>query len=174
MRSRSPWAAIAPVAGALWFEPRALKPRVSLCYITGAADPLNPIEGGVPKLASGGSDSVRAKPKPPVRESIAKWVKALDCPPDPTSQSSANGVVTQTFCGSPGAQSRGRTPEVVYVAVEGLGHTWAGGKSVLPEGMVGKTSDKLGATDAIWEFFQRHARVRATDAGWRSRAAGED
>ena len=37
-----------------------------MCYITGTADPLNLIEGGVPKLASGGSDEVRGKPKPPV------------------------------------------------------------------------------------------------------------
>jgi len=31
-------------------------------------------------LASGAYDSVRAKPKPPVRDSILKWAKALGCP----------------------------------------------------------------------------------------------
>ena len=46
--------------------------------------------------------------------------------------------------------------EVVLVTVEGMGHTWAGGKSLLPESMVGKTSDKIRATDAIWDFFVRH------------------
>lgn len=46
--------------------------------------------------------------------------------------------------------------EVIYVTVPGLGHTWAGGKSLLPESMVGKTSDRLNATDAIRDFFEKH------------------
>ncbi len=156
-------AAIAPVAGALWIEPGALKPPVSMCYLTGSADPLNLIEGGVPRLASGASDRVRAKPKPPVRESVAKWVKALGCPASPASESSANGVITRTYCaGVHGASAdvHGARADVIYIVVEGLGHTWAGGRSLLPERMVGKTSDRIRATDVIWEFFQRHGRVR--------------
>jgi len=145
-------AAIAPVAGALWFDPPVFKRSVSMCYITGTADPLNLIEGGVPKLASGGSDEVRAKPKPPVRESILKWVKALDAPVTPASVSNSNGVRTETY--GPGRDGA----EVVYIAVDGLGHTWAGGRSLLPESMVGETSDKIKATDIIWDFFQKHAR----------------
>jgi poly(3-hydroxybutyrate) depolymerase len=47
-------------------------------------------------------------------------------------------------------------PQVVYITVEEFGHTWAGGKSLLPEFMVGKRSDKLKATDVIWEFFHKH------------------
>ncbi|HWP13803.1 MAG TPA: PHB depolymerase family esterase [Ramlibacter sp.] len=70
-------AAIAPVAGALWFDPPMFKHPVSMCYVTGTADPLNLIEGGVPKLASGAADKVRAKPKPPVRDSILGWAQAL-------------------------------------------------------------------------------------------------
>ena len=42
------------------------------------------------------------------------------------------------------------------MTLQGLGHTWPGGKSLLPESMVGKRSDKLKATDAIWEFFEKH------------------
>ncbi len=145
-------AAIAPVAGALWFDPPKLRHPVSMCYITGTADPLNLIEGGVPKLATGAGDSVRAKPKPPVRDSILKWAKALGCPVTPASTSDAHGMRTETYSVCMGAA------EVVYIAVDGLGHTWAGGKSLLPESMVGKTSDRIGATDVIWEFFQKHAR----------------
>lgn len=145
-------AAIAPVAGALWLEPLTLKQPVSMCYITGTADPLNVIEGGVPKLATGASDRVRAKPKPPVRDSIIKWAKALGCPTTPTSKTNTNGVTTETYC------PRHSDVEVLYIAVDGLGHTWAGGKSLLPERMVGKTSDKISATDVIWDFFQKHAK----------------
>ena len=145
-------AAIAPVAGACWLESLTLKRPISMCYITGTADPLNLIEGGVPKLVTGASDKVRAKPKPPVRDSILKWAKALGCPATPASASDANGVRTETYGPCPGGA------EVVYIIVNGLGHTWAGGKSLLPESMVGKTSDKIKATDVIWDFFQKHAR----------------
>jgi len=145
-------AAIAPVAGASWLEPLALERPVSMVYITGTADPLNLIEGGAPKLATGGSDKVRAKAKPPVRDSILKWAKALGCPATPQDTSEANGVRTEIYrpC-QDGA-------EVNYITVEGLGHTWAGGKSLLPEFMVGKRSDKINATNVIWEFFQKHPK----------------
>jgi polyhydroxybutyrate depolymerase len=140
-------AAIAPVAGACWIEPAGLKRPVSMLYITGNADPLNLIEGGVPKLATGISDKVRAKPKPPVRESIMKWAKALECSTTPTSISDVNGVRSETYglCNN--------NAKVVYIVVEGLGHTWAGGRSLLPEKWVGKTSNKINATDIIWDFF---------------------
>ena len=143
-------AAIAPVAGACWIEPGKLERPVPMCYITGTADPLNLIEGGVPKLAFGGSDKVRSKPKPPVRDSILKWAKAVGCPETPASTSDANGVRTETY--GPGRDGA----EVVYITVEELGHTWAGGKSLLPEFMVGKRSDKINATETIWDFFQKH------------------
>jgi polyhydroxybutyrate depolymerase len=136
-------AAIAPVAGACWLEKVKLERPVPMCYLTGAADPLNLIEGGVPKMLGGSSDKVRAKPKPPVRDSIRKWTEALGAPAAPTSTTETNGVHIERY----GAN-------VVYVIVDGQGHTWAGGKSLLPEFMVGKTTDKLNATDFIWEFFR--------------------
>lgn len=143
-------AAIAPVAGACWIEPGKLERPVPMCYITGTADPLNLIAGGVPKLAFGGSDKIRSKPKPPVRDSIQKWVKAVGCPETPASVSEASGVRTEAY--GPGRDGA----KVVYISVEELGHTWAGGKSLLPEFMVGKRSDKIKATDVIWDFFQKH------------------
>ncbi len=145
-------AAIAPVAGALWFDPPKFRQPVPMCYITGTADPLNLIEGGIPRLAGGGSDSVRAKPKPPVRDSILKWARALGCPASAASTSDANGVRTETY--HPCIDRA----EVVYIAVDGLGHTWAGGRSMLPERLVGKTSNAIAATDVIWEFFRKHGR----------------
>lgn len=145
-------AAIAPVAGALWLEPVRLERPVPMIYITGTADPLNLIEGGVPKLATGGWDKVRAKPKPPVRDSILKWSKALGCPVTPRATSEVNGVCTTIY------GSGGDAAEVVYITVEELGHTWAGGKSLLPESMVGKRSDRINATDIIWGFFTKHPK----------------
>ena len=152
-------AVIAPVAGACWLEPSGLERPVPMLYITGNADPLNLIEGGVPKLATGASDKIRAKTKPPVRDSILKWAKALGCPVTPASMAEANGVRTETY--GPGRNGT----EVLFITVNGLGHTWAGGRSLLPESMVGKTSDRLKATDTIWDFFKKHARIPVSWAG---------
>lgn len=146
------FAAIAPVAGACWTEVPDLTPPVPMCYLTGTDDSLNLIEGGVPRMRGGSSDPVRAKPKPPVRDSILKWARANGCPSDPKVTISSNGIRIETY-------GPGRDGAVVrYVAVDGLGHTWAGGKSILPEAMVGPRTDKLSATDLIWEFFAQHAR----------------
>jgi len=146
-------AAIAPVAGACWPVSLKLSSPVSLLYITGTEDPLNVIEGGVPRLASGQSDKVRGKPKPPVRDSIMKWAKALACPAAPANTVKNNGVSVETF------RPCSHGSEVVYITVEGLGHTWAGGRSLLPETMVGKTTDKINANDVIWDFFQKHVKA---------------
>ena len=143
-------AAIAPVAGACWIDPGTLKPPVPMLYITGTEDPLNLIEGGSPRLANGNSDAVRSKPKPPVSESILKWVKALGVSDTPASSKSENGIKIERYGG-------GET-QVTYLTVDGLGHTWAGGRSILPESMVGATSDKINATDVIWDFFRQHHR----------------
>lgn len=144
-------AAIAPVAGALWVDPGQMTRPVPMLYITGTADPLNPIAGGPPRLASGGQDRVRAKPKPPLAESISRWAQAMGCTSALETKSDAGGVRKQTCADRGGA-------EVASITVEGLGHTWAGGSSLLPESMVGASSDKIRATDVIWDFFRRHPR----------------
>jgi polyhydroxybutyrate depolymerase len=145
-------AAIAPVAGAYWPEPLTMERPLPLCYLTGTADPLNLMNGGVPKMAFGGSsDQMRAKPKPPVRDAILKWAKAIGCPTPAAQTNEANGVRIEMF-----GPSRENT-EIVFVTVADQGHTWAGGKSLLPERWVGKRTDKLNATDFIWNFFKQHA-----------------
>lgn len=142
------FAAIAPVAGALWLEPGRLRHPVPMLYITGTADPLNPVEGGVPKLLNGAYDPVRAKAKPPVMDSILKWARALGIPTE-ARVADADGVRTQSY---------GAGAEVTYIAIEGLGHHWPGGRGLLPESMVGTWVGKLRATDIIWDFFRQHAR----------------
>jgi polyhydroxybutyrate depolymerase len=147
-------AAIAPVSGALWIaKPKAAQP-VSLLYITGTADPINPMEGGAPKMASGsGFKGVPEKAKPPVREMVWAWVKLLGCAPDAKSlASSIEGITTVVHAGG-----RDGT-EVIFTTIEGHGHIWPGGKSPLPEFIVGKTTSRLSATDAVWEFFQEHPK----------------
>ncbi len=150
-------AAIAPVAGALWEKPQPLKRPVPMIYITGTDDTLNPIEGGVPRLATG-RQMGGGKAKPPVRDSILRWTSMIGCPAEPRDLSESNGVLIEKYgLGGEGA-------EVVLVKVEGLGHQWAGGKSLLPEFMVGAGSDKINATSVIWEFFTTHTLSEKKDA----------
>jgi polyhydroxybutyrate depolymerase len=142
-------AAIAPCAGALWIkQPKPDRP-VSLYYITGAADPLNPFEGGAPKFATGAaSRDMAARPKPPVREHVATWARLLGCQAEPKPTLASPGVTTLIYRGCRDGA------EVRFTVIEDHGHIWPGGRNQLPETLVGKASDKFNATDAIWEFFQ--------------------
>ena len=139
-------AAIAPVSGHFWLNTTELSRPVPLIFISGTEDPLNPLEGGEVSLPWGGTEE-----KPPIRESILKWVKLLDCPPEPNTLYDKNGVKAISY--GPGKKGS----EVVFYTVEGAGHTWPGGKGLLPERIVGKATDKIKATDVIWEFFKSHA-----------------
>lgn len=150
-------AAIAPVAGALWGKRQTLKRPVPMIYITGTDDTLNPLEGGVPRLATG-RQMGPAKAKPPVRDSILRWAVMIGCPREPRETSESNGVFTERYV------SDCERAEVVFVMVEGLGHQWAGGKSLLPDFLVGAGSDKINTTSLIWRFFTEHSLSRKEDA----------
>jgi len=140
-------AAIAPVAGSDWLdEPTPAQP-LSLLYLTGTADPLNPLAGGEITL---GAKS--AGKKSPVRELIQKWVQMLGCAPEPKTIYDRDGVkgIAYTACHG--------NAEVVFYTVDGMGHFWPGGMSHLPERVIGKSSNKISATDVIWEFFRKHPK----------------
>jgi polyhydroxybutyrate depolymerase len=144
-------AAIAPCAGACWTDELKLTGKTSLCYITGTADKLNPMEGGYPKLNFGSNDQ-GGKKKPAVQLTISKWVEALKCGNSPTNDTSKDGVRVRRY----GPSDRGS--EVEFITVDDLGHHWAGGASQAPEFLVGKNTNKIRATDAIWSFFQAHSK----------------
>jgi polyhydroxybutyrate depolymerase len=143
-------AAIAPVAGSSWDESPKPSRGLSLLYLTGTADPLNPMAGGFPKLAFGGGEQ-GGRAKVPVQEMLAKWAAALRCRADPAAGSDNDGVHTRRFVGCRDGA------EVVIITVDGLGHIWPGGENLLPEFVVGKPTNKLKATEVIWEFFRTHA-----------------
>ena len=147
-------AAIAPVSGALWItEPKIARP-ISLLCITGTADPINPMDGGAPKMASGtGFKGVPEKAKPPVRENIDQWVNLLSCAADAKPvASNIEGVTMVRYDGG-----RDGT-EVVFATIAGHGHIWPGAKSPLPEFILGKATSLLNATDFVWEFFKTHPK----------------
>ncbi|MFM7059204.1 MAG: alpha/beta hydrolase family esterase [Planctomycetota bacterium] len=145
------FAAIAPVAGTCWTEHVGPSPAVSLCYITGTADSLNPLDGGYPKLAFGGKEQ-GGQPKPPVQTFIDRWSSELNCPEQPRTDVMSGGVRRRTY--GPGRQRS----EILWITVEELGHHWPGGQSQAPEFLVGKSSRKLRATETVWDFFKTHPK----------------
>jgi len=142
-------AAIAPVSGALWTNDPRPKRSISLFYLTGKQDPLNPMDGGIPRLAIGGR-GLGGREKPPVKDHIQKWIKALNCKKEPRIIYDRDGVIGLRY------SSCNQRTEVDYYTVDEMGHTWPGGMSILPEAWVGKLTDKIKANDLIWDFFQRH------------------
>lgn len=139
-------AAIASASGTDWLDTPVSRP-VSMLYITGTADTLNPIDGGDQTFLG----RVVGK-KPSVKAQIEKWTEMLGCPSTQQVIRNKDGVTSIAY--GPCREDS----EVVYYTIKGMGHTWAGGMSTLPEFMVGETSGKMMANDVIWEFFLKHPK----------------
>lgn len=131
-------------------------PEVAMpvCLVHGTADPIVPYTGGemrVQRKFYGNALSAD--------DTVAYWVAHNHCitPPEieemPETDDELSMLVrreTYRF-GTDGA-------EVVLYVVNGGGHTWPGGKQYAGEWLIGKTCSNFDATEAIWEFFQRHRR----------------
>jgi polyhydroxybutyrate depolymerase len=117
------------------------KKPLPMLYIVGTKDPLTPIDGGDVKLPWGHRQNV------PVADMLADWAKLMGCETEPKTTSDKDGVKTVEYA----PKSSGAKLSVIYI--DGQGHNWPGGKSALPESMVGPSTDKLDATNALWDFF---------------------
>jgi polyhydroxybutyrate depolymerase len=142
-------AAIAVVAGALWVSPDLSYP-VSLCYVTGTADPLNPLDGGTPNWAG---TPIGGRAKPPVSTEVAAWANALGCSAGSKAIYDRDGVKGLSY-----APCKTNSDVVLYT-IEGMGHYWPGATGqYLPEGIIGKKVNTIFANDLIWDFFAAHPR----------------
>ncbi len=142
------FAAVAPIAGNDWLE--ELKPdrAVPVLYITGTEDPLNPIDGGEVRMRIGRRSFGQ---KPPVRQLIDRWVGLHRVVDDPRVVFDRDGARGLAYAGRSGEQA------VVYYTLDGHGHHWPGGRSLLPTWLVGPNIASLSATDTVWQFFAAHA-----------------
>lgn len=144
-------AAIGTVAGHFRGTVEGVASPVPLMHIFGTLDPLNPFDGGLVELPWG-----RTEWRPPARRSAENWARRNGWEEGPLKES-GDGLLIDRW-GMPGDPR-----EVVFVAVEGLGHVWPGGRRLLPEPLVGRSCDRFRATEALWEFFCRHRRPPAAD-----------
>jgi polyhydroxybutyrate depolymerase len=137
-------AGIAPVAGHYW--PAATTPRrpVPTLFLIGDRDPLVPLHGGRIDTPWG-----RGVEKPAVGESLRRWSERLGGPKEPTEVRDDDGVTVERF---------GDWLEAWTVA--GLGHHWPGGRGELNPRIAGPPSDRVNATEVIWQFFAVQIRKR--------------
>ncbi len=136
-------AAIAPVSGHLCLEnPQPARP-LSMLYMIGLADPINPLEGG-PTVSPWGSRRI----KPPVMDSISTWLRLIQASDEPEVMRDSDGVRQIRF--GPGETGC----EVQLHTIEGQGHEWPGAQRTLPSIISGPQTDKLNATEVIWDFFE--------------------
>jgi len=137
------FAAMAPVAGypsnILTVTPKS---SPGLFYITGAQDPLNPLDGGPIQTPWG------VNFKPPSAEVPAHWASAMGCAA-PVEVGAGADLHERRWPGCTGGRS------LHYLVIDGLGHHWAGGvKSALPERWVGAWLATPDTTALIWDFFR--------------------
>lgn len=125
------FAAIAPVAGPLFFSPCKPKVPVSVLHVHGLADPAVPYAGGpypgYPSMIF-----------PSVEEGLAAWAKFDGCAE--AAQVELQGAVTYTAY----ASCQAGTAVELYT-IGGLGHVW-------PQ------PDAWPASEKIWEFFAAHPK----------------
>lgn len=135
-------AAIAPVSAPLWIRPAHIARPVSLLFIVGTADPLNPLAGG--NVTMRGNVEHRA----PILETVSAWAVLDGCPAAFRTVASIPGVHQTVY--APGRQGA----EVVCLTIEGMKHHWPL-KSKNPSLA---QNDLIDAPTVIWDFFEKHPR----------------
>ena len=140
-------AAIAPVGGPMGTQDCSPKRPVSVIHFHGTDDDFAPFNGG---RGTGLSSTHFFS----VAHSIAAWVEADGCPPEPVTitlpDKAADGTTVRRTTYGPGRDGA----EVVLIVIEGGGHTWPGREPRLAS--LGKSTLDISANDLMWDFFQRH------------------
>ena len=123
------FAAVGPVAGLLLFSGCAPSRPVPVMMVNGTSDTLSQYQF--------------------VDEGVSFWVDHNQCTTMETTFTQADAsCVTHGGCDG-GA-------DVVLCTIADGGHQWPGGGTTLP--LLGKKSDNLMTTAALWEFFVAHPR----------------
>lgn len=145
-------AGVASVTGGLSTKLQADCPMsrpVPLALFLGSEDPLVPFTGG--QVAHDRGEITSAQ------DAARFFAGKNGCARDPEKHplpdldpSDGTRIEEQVFgsCAAP----------VHLFVVNGGGHTWPGGWAYLREGLVGKTSRDLDASEAAWAFFKRFRR----------------
>lgn len=154
-------AAIAPVAGALVYDPLPLTRPVPAIHLHGTQDDFVPYEGGR------GARSLRRVDFPSVADSLARWQAAcgyqaavmeaaetLFSGPQQTEQEDWIPQADQHLIVTRRVHARSEGLDtIVEITIVGGGHTWPGVAPPLP--FMGPTVMSVAANDLIWAFFRQ-------------------
>jgi len=140
-------AAIAPVAGHCRLRDESLAEPLPMISLFGRLDPLSPYDGGEVNLPWG-----KREMRPAAIDSVHAWALLCGHHPDDGRLEKEAGM-SRLIYGRPGARD-----EIQFITVDDLGHVWPGGHRLLPEALMGHTSERVSANDEIWDFFKRHER----------------
>jgi polyhydroxybutyrate depolymerase len=124
------FAAVAPVAGTLFYSPCQPEEPVSVVHVHGLGDTIVPYAGGG-DLISGGF--------PPVEQSIATWAQLDGCSSAAQVEQQAGDITHTAY---PSCQA-GSAVELYTVQV--LGHGWP-------------SAAEFPAAEVIWDFFAAHPK----------------
>lgn len=145
------FAAIAPVTGTLGTNVGCNPSRpVSVLATYGTADPIVPFNGG-PMTGRGGGSTVLSGPA-----LVDRWRQVNGCPAPSDELLPATGDGTETHRIASHGCAAGTS--VVFMRVDGGGHTWPGVPEILPVQAVGAASRAFDASDASAQFFASHGR----------------
>ena len=146
--------AIAPVCGSI---PKNLENEfklsipVSAIFINGTKDKLIKYEGGPVISERADRGEVIA-----VEKSVGDWVEFNGCTgppvekvfPDKNKKDRCTAVMkTYSSCS--------HSTEVVFIKIDGGGHTWPGGRQYAPRFLIGRVCRDFKAEEVIWDFFKR-------------------
>ncbi len=140
-------AAIAPIAGTVTTQKPTPHRPVPVMHFHGTADKIVPAEG--PGLDTPSFITFKS-----VDESIKMWREINGCETTPKITQfpdiADDGTKVKRF-DYPAKVGAG---DVVYIEIEGGGHTWPGQSAIVS--FIGKSTKDISANDLMWEFFVAH------------------
>jgi len=148
-------AAAVPVCGNLPSDLKSIpKNRVPIMIINGTKDPLVPYNGGFVHFMKKKLGNISS-----TEESIQFWIN---------NNGLKNTIFTNEFIDSDVSDfcTVNKTTfivpdnnnEVIFVRIDGGGHTWPGGWQYLNEKIIGKTCRDIDACQLIWDFCKNHSK----------------
>lgn len=131
--------AIAPVSGGPMFEGCKSPQPISAYLIQGRADPRIPFDGG----------EFEGNYRPGVLSIVGQLGQRAGCGKEQKQTWQDGDTSCATVQGCPGGV------ELSWCGLGGVGHQWAGGRTLLP-GLLGQNTSRFNASRQIVLFFQRH------------------
>ena len=131
--------AIAPASGGPMFEGCKSPQPISAYLIQGRADPRIPFDGG----------EFEGNYRPGLLKIVDQLGQRNACGKEQKTTHTDGGTSCATVQGCPGGI------EVSWCGLGGVGHQWAGGRTLLP-GLLGQNTTRFNASRQVVLFFQRH------------------